>query len=454
MGENTNFDVVVVGAGSAGLIAAIEAAEHGASVAVFESEVEIGGSTRLSGAYVALCETDLQPGTREEFYQDLIHSHLDDCDADLSRLYVNEASDTWRKLEELGIKFIRTFQFAHMSKPWAHELSGEQMGGGAEIIERLHEAALSRNIEIVTGARVRRLLVEHQRVTGIVFEKAGAHQTVAAKAVIIASGGFTRNQQLIHNFGRPGADQILPMTGQGSRGDGLLMAMGVGADLSYMTLGIAPTSPIDEQTQKGVMAIYAGAIALNKAGHRFTRESDLYIDVCWAALQQTDGAFVQLYDAPMKHAYAETMMGKVLTGYHEYQANTLQELSQLLEKKFSFNGTNLLATVERYNADVAAGNPDEYQRTNLVGESGALRTITTGPFYAALCKAGTTHFNGGVVVNDRMQVQNVYGETIAGLYAAGEVTGGFHGAGYMSGTFVGMALIFGRVAGRHAATNK
>jgi len=86
-----------------------------------------------------------------------------------------------------------------------------------------------------------------------------------------------------------------------------------------------------------------------------------------------------------------------------------------------------------------------------VGEAGALLPIGAAPFYAVICRAGTTHFNGGLTVGSDMGVRDVFGDPIAGLYAAGETTGGFHGAGYMSGTFVGMALISGRVAGRSAA---
>ena len=86
-----------------------------------------------------------------------------------------------------------------------------------------------------------------------------------------------------------------------------------------------------------------------------------------------------------------------------------------------------------------------------MGTAGDLPPIEQGPFYAAVCRAGTTHFNGGLAVDGQMRFRTVWGEVIPGLYAAGEATGGFHGAGYMSGTFVGMALIFGRVAGRTAA---
>ena len=445
-------DVIVVGSGAAGLMSALEAADSGATVIVLESEAKTGGSTRLSGAYVALCETPLQPGTREELLRDLVESHHDDADESLSRLYVEEAPGTWTRLAELGVNFVRTFQFAHMSKPWAHELSGEEMSGGAEIITCLEKAARQRGIAILTSTRARRLVVEGGRVAGVIAEIGGESRTLLARrGVILATGGFTRSRELIRNFGRPGAEDILPLTGPGSRGDGLLMGMAIGAGTSYMTVGVAPTSPTDPETGKGVMVLYAGAIALNKPGARFCRESDLYIDTCWAALAQPDATFVQIYDRAMREAYAQTMMGKVLTGFREIESGSIDDLAGMLRDRHGFDAGGIVSGVARYNAGVRAGVDPDFGRSNLVGTAGELAPIEQGPFYAAVCRAGTTHFNGGLAVDGQMRVRTVFGEVIPGLYAAGEATGGFHGAGYMSGTFVGMALIFGRVAGRTAA---
>ncbi|MCC0040471.1 MAG: FAD-dependent oxidoreductase [Brucellaceae bacterium] len=444
-------DVIVVGSGAAGLSAAVEAADAGASVLVVESEAETGGSTRLSGAYVALCETPLQPGTRTEFLHDLLDSHHHDCDEDLSRLYANEASATWKRLDKLGIRFVRTFQFAHMSKPWAHELSGRTMTGGAEIVTLLEAAARDRGVAFTTSTRAQRLIHEDSRVRGVVAESGGTRSSLYAKAVVLATGGFTRNAALTRNFGRPGADAILPLTGKGSRGDGLLMGMALGAGTTYMTAGVAPTAPTDPATGKGVMVLYSGAIAVNREGKRFCRESDLYIDTCWAALAQPGADFVQIYDHRMRDAYAQTMMGKVLTGFDEISARSMTELGAKIAP-LGFDATETTATVDAYNQAVRAGRTPAFGRTNLVGEAGQLAPIAEPPFYAVHCRAGTTHFNGGLAVDTDMAVQDVFGEPIPGLYAAGEVTGGFHGTGYMSGTFVGMALIFGRIAGLRAAS--
>jgi len=443
-------DVLVVGSGAAGLSAAIEAAGRGRRVVLIESEPETGGSTRLSGAYVALCETPLQPGSKEEFLRDLLDSHHHDCQRDLSELYVEEAPETFRQLERFGVNFVNTFQFAHMHKPWAHELSGIEMAGGAEIVHRLEQEALWRGVQIFTDTKAVDLQTKAGRVTGLTVSRYGKTTQLSAGAVILATGGFTRNMDLIRTHGAESAALIHPLTGQGSRGDGLIMGQKVGAETSYLTEGIAPTAPTDPRSGKGVMVLYAGAVALNREGERFCDESALYIDTCWAALKQPEARFVQIYDAPMRAAYADTMMGKVLSGFTEYEATNLRTLLTQIKSDFDVDVDKALATLSRYNNDLEGGSDRAYGRSHLVGQSGALTKIARPPFFAAVCVPGTTHFNGGLRVKANMSVVDANGEAIEGLYAAGEVTGGFHGAGYMSGTFVGMALSFGRIAGYSA----
>ena len=118
------------------------------------------------------------------------------------------------------------------------------------------------------------------------------------------------------------------------------------------------------------------------------------------------------------------------------------------------NADAMVETVNRYSSYVDAGDDPEFGRKNLVGTSGKPVKLDTAPFYGIISVPGTTHYNGGLRINTKMQVINVFGEIIPGLYAAGEVTGGFHGAGYMSGSALGMALIFGLIAGRNAAGEK
>lgn len=448
-------DVVVLGSGAAGMFAAVEAAEIGAETIVLESQAEIGGSTRLSSGYVTLCETDLIPDGRDELLQDLDEAHHFDSHFELSRLYVESAADTWRRLKDLGLEFVDTMQFAHMSRPWAHEPGG--IGGGAEIIAKLESAAQRRGVDIRVASRATALIRNAAgRIIGVVAESQDRRTTFRArKAVILATGGFTRNLDLIRQYGRKGADMFLPVTAKGSQGDGLRMGMGVDAATSYLQIGIAPTVPVDpSRGDAASLANYKGAILVNRDGKRFCRESDVYLELSWAGIEQPDQMMIQIYDSAIRRDYLEWRLSATLGLCEEYSAPDIAQLAALLAKQFGVDAAALVETVATYNGYVDAGHDPEFGRTNLVGSSGELRRIETGQFFAAVLRPGTTHFNGGLRVSRNMQMLRADGEIIPGLYAAGEVTGGFHGAGYMSGTFVGSALIFGRIAGRNAADER
>jgi fumarate reductase flavoprotein subunit len=443
-------DVVVVGCGAAGLSAAIEAADRGADVLVLESQPEPAGSTRLSAGYAVFCETEMEPGGAEELYADLLEAHHEDHDETLVRRYVEAAPRTYRRLVELGVDFARTFQFAHMHRPWAHEVQSADVHGGAELGRRLERAARQRGVRIVTAARARRLHWDHAgRVDGVQVERGGALVDVAARAgVVLASGGFTRNRDLIANYGPPGAERILPITGAGSLGDGLKMAQARGADTAYIHAGVAPTGPADPKTGKGTMVIYSGAVILNRDGRRFCDESGLYNDISWAALKQPEALMFIVYDAAVREAYLNSMLGRALSGYEERSADTLAGVVELLRADGGLDAAAAVESLDRYNSNLADGRDPDFGRTHLVGVSGVAPPIATPPFHGIITVPGTTHFNGGLKIDRDMRVIDVYGQAIPALFAAGEVTGGFHGRGYLSGTHVGMALVFGQIAGR------
>lgn len=449
--KQNEFDVVVIGGGVAGLFAAVEAAEMDASVVLIESQAEVGGSSRLSGGYVTLCETELAPGTRDELLEDLDDAHHHDSHFELSRVYTENSADTYYRLKDLGVEFVSTMQFSHMSQPWAHEPGG--IGGGAELVLQLEKAAKRRGVQILTSARARALVRNAKgRVVGVSLLHDNITYTFSArKAVVLASGGFTRNLDLIRQYGRPDTEKITPLTGLGSLGDGLVMGTEVGADTAYLEIGVAPTGPVDPALNTMSLVNYKGAILVNKDGRRFCRESDVYLDLSWAGLKQPDSLMIQVYDSAIRQDYMQWQLAHVLGLCQEIKANTPEQLGAALNASHGVDAEGLSRTIAAYNGYVDHGEDPEFGRTHCVGTAGALRKLATPPFYAAVLVPGTTHFNGGLLVNRNMQVIDKQGDIILGLYAAGEVTGGFHGAGYMSGSFLGSSLIFGRIAGKNAA---
>lgn len=444
-------DVVVAGAGVAGFMAAIEAAEAGARTLLLEAESEPGGSGALAAGQTTLCETALEPGAREVLYDDLLAAHRGDHDEALVRLYVDQSGATYDRLVDLGVNYASTVQLAHMSRPWAHEVAHGSRGG-ATLVERLREAAQQRGVELLTSVRVRRLQTDGQKaVCGVVGWRDGTEVGVAAShAVVLTTGGFTRSPELIGNFGPAAMSALRPLTGAGSRGDGLRAAMALGAGTAYITAGIGPTAPVDPTTDKGTLVFYTGGVILNRAGSRFVRESDVYSDITRAALDQPEGLMIHVYDAAVKAAYQRTLWASVgsLTGYREFQANTLSGLLAALSSETGLDADAALATIEDYNLGIQRDGVDPvFGRRHLVGGAGALIPLDRGPFFGTVTVPGTTHFNGGLHVDENMRVMDVFGEPIPRLFAAGEIVGGFHGNGYMSGTQWGQALIFGRQAG-------
>ncbi|TNM38518.1 FAD-dependent oxidoreductase [Nocardioides albidus] len=452
---HVEYDVVVAGGGPAGLLAAIETADAGLRTALIEARTELGGSGALAAGQTVLCETELEPASRELLLEDLRRAHDFDHDDRLARLYVDEAGDTYRRLTELGVHFARSVQLAHMSRPWAHEVPiGEP--GGAAIVARLHRAALERGVVIEKSCRLRRLLREAGRVAGVVVTRGEAEapeESIAARAVVLATGGFTRNRELIRTYAPPAAATIRPITGEASKGDGLLAAMHLGAGTAYLAAGVMPTAPVDPVTEKGTLIFYCGGIVLNADGRRFISESEVYSRISAAAMSQPGGVMVHVYDAECKRRFAKTLWASVdsLTGYQEIEAPTINELLAKVAATTSWSVEAAEQTVATYNRAIRTGAADEVGRTRLTGRTGELFTLTTPPYFAVVTVPGTTHFNGGLLVDAQLRVLDVFGSPLVGLYAAGEIVGGFHGAGYMSGTQWGQAVVFGRSAGRSVA---
>lgn len=162
---------------------------------------------------------------------------------------------------------------------------------------------------------------------------------------------------------------------------------------------------------------------------------------------------IHILDAEIKEAYADAIWVRVdaLNGAEELHAANLDDLLDQLENYCGIDPSTTKATVSNYNTSVRESGRDTARgRTNLVGTTGSLVPVAAAPYIAIVTKPGT-HFNRGLQVDTDARVIGVFGEPIEGLFTAGELMGGFHGAGYLSGTQWGQAVIFGRIAGMHAA---
>ena len=444
------FDVVVAGAGLAGASAAAAAAEQGAAVLLLEKNPTPGGSTVLSSGLNAYAGTDEQAAAGvsdgvELLRKDLLEVGGHRNDVALVDAYCREQLATYRWLRGHGVTFGPPLPGSGQSVPRSHPADT------AAMVEALLRAARARGAEVRYRWAVRRLETGGGRVAGLVAaDRDGTEHRIAAGAVVLATGGFSRSPELISRFA-PRMEQAIKAGGSGNTGDGLRMACKLGAglaDLPYIkaTFGVFPWPNLAEEGH-GLLAVYKGAIAVNGHGERFADESLSYKELGDACLAQPEGIAFQIFDAPVladanPNVPIYDFEPRLRAGQFQ-QAGTIAELADLL----GIPGDRLQATVDDYNARIAAGEPDRFGRRTLSGGVGKPRPIATPPFYGYPCTAVLLATYGGVTVDAEARVLDVYGEPIPGLYAAGEVTGGFHGAGYVTGTSLGKSAVFGRIAG-------
>lgn len=448
---DAEYDAVILGMGGAGDMAALELAlNQGKSVCLLEALETPLSSSHLCGGDVVFCETEMEPGSADELFNDLVAAAQGDCQEDLLHSYVNAAPQVYETLKSYGVNFYTTAQVAYMSRPWEHKVEGDSGFSLMSILEqRIEECDL---IDVHLATRALRLILDEGKVVGIEAESTGEPMRLRGnQGVIVCTGSFTQNHELAKAYGRRGSEFITPMTGQGATGDGLLMSLAAGAGVSYIGAGVTPTGPIGYETTTNCGPwMTNGAVIVGLDGKRFHNEGDNYVLITQAAMDLPQALFFQIYDTPMRKMLEEWTGNPIfgLPTEPEIVGETLEELGDAIAEKYpDFDAEAMVQTVRTYSQYVRDGEDLEFGRTNISGDTGELLPIEEGPFYAVACVPGTTHFNGGLKTDASMRVVNSMTEKpIPGLYAAGEVTGGFHGFGYMSATAFGKALIHGVVA--------
>lgn len=444
------YDVIIVGAGMAGLCAAVEAANIGAKVLVLEKEKEIGGSSLLSGRFMAFAETDLQKkegieDSTELLVQDMLSVGQGKNEKTLVEAYGSHQLQTYHWLVEKGVQFHTVQAASGHSVPRGHTITPSQA------ITTLYNAAInSGNVTFELEAAVRRLKKNTEgKISTVLYEKNGLEYFVRSnQGVILTSGGFSRSEEMLDTFA-PQLKQALRIGGNGNVGDGIKIAWEHGAwvrDFPYLqgTFGFHPSASGVRKWQ--AHAFYKGAIIVNKEGKRFVNESISYKLIGTEALKQPDGITYQIWD---RSVMDKSVPGDALYDFENLldiglieKANTLEELATLI----NIPKDQLLETVNQYNRDVSKNIDSQFNRTTLTHLYGKPFPLKTAPFYAMRTTVAMLATYAGVSVNEYAQVLNPFNEPIKGLYAAGEIAGGFHGAGYMTGSSLGKAAIFGRIA--------
>jgi fumarate reductase flavoprotein subunit len=454
--DELRADVVIVGGGLAGHCAALAAAEAGASALILEKQAQVGGSTVLSGGYFAFAGTDMQAAqgiadSGELLYNDLRAVGEERNDPALVRAYAERQLDTYAWLRGHGVAFGALEHAAGQSVPRSHHARPPR------VIETLaRRASATGRVRTLTGARALRLSrrAEGDRVAAVrVQHDAAEREVLASHGVVIAAGGFARSEELMETFA-PRQARALRMGGAANTGDGLRMAWALGAglrDMGYVkgTFGAHPQAGGDVNLV--LLAVYRGAVAVNRHARRFVDESQSYKLLGDACLAQPDGIAFQIFD--------RTVMAKSTPGAPIFDFAPPLERGLLLQAddlsalaaRLGLDPAVLQTTLAAYNRDVDAGCDSAFGRDGLAHHAGALTRIETPPFYGYPSTSTVLATYCGLSVDPATRVLDVFGAPIPGLYAAGEVVGGFHGVAYMTGSSLGKAAVFGRVAGEQAA---
>ena len=447
-------EVIIVGGGMAGFCAALELVEAGIDVMLLEKQAEVGGSSVMSGGSFAFAGTDLQRRNGIEDNSELLFADLRRVgsyqnDERLVRAYVDHQLGTYRWFAEHGVNFEKLFLAAGQSVPRSHSRNPR------EVLEDIaRHAHASGRLTLRASTPVRRLVrtLSDGPVEGVLAgETDGARSLRARRGILLASGGFSRSDQLLGIFA-PAQIGTQRTGGAGNTGDGLLMAWRLGAGMRDMgsikgTFGGSPKAKPGEHSI--LLPIYVGAIAVNANGQRFIDESKSYKLIGDACLQQPGAIGYQIFDQkifergqpgiPTMDFPAKFARGQIVT------APTLIELAKLL----AIDAAGLTKTVNEYNAAVESSGIDPiFGRDGLSSHYGALATLSSPPFYAYPSTSTMLATYCGVSVDASMNVCDAFGDIIPRLYAAGEVIGGLHGNAYMTGSAIGKAAIFGRLAAR------
>lgn len=442
---DTSTDIVIIGAGGAGLNAAIEATKDGAKVIVVEKNSFMGGNTNFATGGMNAAGTKYQEAkgikdSPELFYKDTMEGGHNLNNPELLKTLTEQSADALYWLESLGADLSNVSRSGGASADRLHTAPG---GGaiGSYLMKIFEENVTKLGIDVRLNTKAVEILAEGNKATGIKVESSDGQQyTINAKAVIIASGGFGANQDMVVKY-KPELKGFGTTNQPGATGDAFPMAEKL--DAALVDMEQIQTHPTvvpgkNEMITEGVRG--EGAILVNKAGKRFINELETRDVVSKAILDQEGKTAFLLFDTGVVERVGAIKKYK--------DAGLLTEGASIKElaEKLGINAAELEKTVTAYNGYFKAQNDKEFGKRTLAGE------LAKGPFYAVEVGPAIHHTMGGIKINSNAEVINNSGKVVEGLFAAGEVTGGVHGGNRIGGNAVADITVFGRIAGKSAAS--
>lgn len=484
-------DVIVVGGGNAALCAALSAHEAGARVLVLERapETDRGGNSAYTDGLMRFAydgvddiralapdltdsevnAADFGSYTESDFFDDMGRITQYRTDPDLCEILVKGSKDTLLWMKRQGVRFMpdfgrQAYKVDGKFKFWGGATIAVSSGGPG-LIQSLYRAAEKRGIEIVYGAWVQRLVCGEDGVCGVVAQIQGRTRELKSGAVVLACGGFEANTEWRTKYLGPGWDLAKVRGTKYNTGDGLAMALAIGAQPFGHWSGCHAVSWERNATEFGDLNLtpqfqrnaYQFGIMVNVEGNRFVDEGADFRNYTYAkygqqVLRQPGQIAWQICDDQTRHLLRDEYRSRHVT---KISADSIEELAEKIEE---IDKERFVETVKAYNASITTDKPfdpnikDGRRAVGLpVAKSNWAVAIEKAPIEAYSVTCGITFTFGGVRIDNDCQVIDTNHMPIKGLFAAGEMVGGIFYFNYPGATGLTSGAVFGRLSGRSAA---
>ena len=442
--KTIDTEIVIIGAGGAGMTAAIMLQQAGKDFVILEKMPYVGGNTTKATGGMNASETHYQKeqGIKDSnalFAADTMKGGHALNDSSLVAVMANSSAGAIDWLDTIGAELPKISFSGGASVNRIHA-PADGSGVGAYLVDRFSAKLNELGVEVMLETAATELLADADgKITGVKAEGPDAVYTINAKAVILASGGFGANEEMYTTY-RPDLKGTVTTNAPGATGDGIVMAQALGADL--VDIEQIQLHPTVEQTTSILITESVrgdGAILVNQSGVRFTNEL-LTRDAVSAAELAQEGSYAYIIFDQKLRDNLKAIEKYVKSGI-TVQADTIEGLAEQL----NIDPATLATTLADWNEIVKNKRDTQFGRTTGMNED-----LTTPPYYAIKIAPGIHHTMGGVKINTAAEVINTDGAAIPGLFAAGEVCGGVHGGNRLGGNAVADIVIFGRIAAESA----
>ena len=460
-------DVVVAGAGGAGLTAAITAAQNGKKVIILEKASVPGGNSSYATGGMNAAGTHYQKeqgieDSADVFYADTMEGGHNLNNPDLVRTLADNSSDAIDWLDSIGAELVdvgkaggatnaRQHRPTESGKPGPNEVV---ISVGTYLIEKLSAKADELGITIITDAKVDKIIMEDGKAVGLhAVGKDGNEIVIHANSVVITTGGFGSNPDLITKY-RPDLEGYVSTNAPSVTGDAIAFLEEVGAD--FVDLEQIQVHPTVVQTDGALISESLrgdGAILLNKEGKRFCDELGTRDVVSAHVTEQPDSyAWLVVDETMLKKS---SVIKKYISKGYMIKCDSVADLAKLI----GCDEATVKESLDKWIGYCALGDAENGYYTVDDTEFGRKATVkdkmktdmSALPLYAVQISPGIHHCMGGVKINTNAEVIGKDGNPIPGLFAAGEVTGGVHGGNRLGGNAVADFVVFGRIAGASAS---